>query len=294
MDDSLSSWLALREAADTAARSVALTEAIADVLGRKVRLKADPTDEARTDEGRTDEGRAHDGQPLRILDLATGTGSNVRYLAPRLPAPQQWLVVDRDPALLREVPTRMPTGTVETRCLELGELDDPGIFAGRHLVTASALLDLVSERWLRRLATCCRASGAAVLFALTYNGASRCLPEEPEDGTIRDLMNRHQRQNDKGFGPAAGPDAVECAVRCFEEAGYQVRREPSDWVLAPDARDLQRQLIEGWAGAARDIAPGLSSTIRDWLARRLAHIAANRSLVYVGHEDLAAWLPRGA
>ncbi|MGB7218921.1 MAG: class I SAM-dependent methyltransferase [Vicinamibacterales bacterium] len=282
MDDSLSSWLPLRESADAAARSVALTDAIAEVI--KVRLKADPTYE-----GGTYEGGTYGRPPVRILDLATGTGSNVRYLAPRLPVPQQWLVVDRDPALLQQVPTHIPSGTVETRCLELGELDDPGIFAGRHLVTASALLDLVSERWLRRLATCCRASGAAVLFALTYNGGSLCLPEEPEDATIRDLMNRHQRKNDKGFGPAAGPDAVECAVRCFAEAGYEARREPSDWVLTPDARDLQRQLIDGWAHAAREIAPELSSTIRDWLARRLAHIAANHSHVVVGHEDIAAW-----
>jgi hypothetical protein len=273
MDDSLSSWLALREAADAAARSAELTREIADVI--RVRLKADTTYEEKL---------------VRVLDLGTGTGSNIRYLAPRLPIPQQWLVVDRDPTLLAQV--RAPTSgcRIETRCLELGALDDADLFAGRHLVTASALLDLVSENWIRRLAAHCRASKAVVLFALTYDGRSRCLPEEPEDDTIRDLLNTHQRRNDKGFGRAAGPDAVECAVRCFADAGYQVRREPSDWVLPPDARDLQRQLIHGWVQAAEEIAPELSLTIRDWLGRRLAHIAANRSHIIVGHEDIAGWL----
>lgn len=264
MSESLSNWLALREPSDHKARSVALTQAIAELLALHT--------------------------PLQILDLATGTGSNVRYLAPRLPVPQRWLVVDRDPALLREVPKQMSRGQIETRCMELGALDAPEIFARRHLVTASALLDLVSEDWLRALAAQCRATGAAVLFALTYNGQSRCLPVEPEDDTVRDLLNRHQRANDKGFGRAAGPDALDCAERAFAAVGYQVRREPSDWILPPDLRALQRRLIEGWAEAAVEMAPERSAMIRDWLARRVAHVESARSHITVGHEDLAAWL----
>ena len=75
--DSLSRWLALREPADILARSAALTKAIV------ARLPPE--------------------RPLRILDLGSGTGANVRYLSSRLPVPQQWLVVDRDADLLAEV-----------------------------------------------------------------------------------------------------------------------------------------------------------------------------------------------
>lgn len=264
MAESLSSWLALREGADHAARSRALTSAIVDALARE--------------------------RPLRILDLGSGAGSNVRYLAPYLPVPRQWLLVDRDPSLLEEAAARPARAHIETRCLELGVLDDPSIFAGRHLVTASALLDLVSKRWLQALADRCRASGAAALFALTYNGRSRSSPVEPEDDAVLDLFNRHQKANDKGFGIAAGPDAADCAARCFAAVGYQVRREPSDWVLPEHARELQRQLIEGWAEAASEIAPDRSSMIQRWLARRLAHVEAGRSRITVGHEDLGAWL----
>ena len=179
---------------------------------------------------------------------------------------------------------------VEARRLDLGRLTDTTIFSGRHLVTASALLDLVSESWLSALAQQCRASGAAALFALTYNGQSSCVPVEPEDEMIRKLMNRHQK-TDKGFGTAAGPDATDDAARCFSAVGYRVRRESSDWVLRPDTRDLQRELIEGWAKAAVEIAPQQSALVHDWLARRLAHVDAGRSHLTVGHEDLAAWPP---
>jgi len=266
--DSLSTWLALREPADTAARSAALTQAIVDRL-------------------------PHD-RPLRIVDLGSGTGSNLRYLSSRLPVPQHWLAVDRDPDLLAEVPARRGACDVETLCRNLGgpdDLDDPVLFAGRHLVTASALLDLVSDRWLRVLAERCRAGGAAALFVLNYNGRSRCTPVEAEDDAVRDLMNRHQRTNDKGFGRAAGPDASDCAERWFAAAGYQVRRESSDWTLAPEQSGLQRQLIEGWAQAAEEIAPQDAPMIRRWLARRLAHVESGRSHVVVRHDDLAAWLP---
>lgn len=289
MDDSLSGWLALREPADVAARSVPLTRAIRDML-------------------------PHDG-PSRVLDLATGTGSNIRYLADHLSGHQTWLAVDHDAALLAELPARMsawaavrgyavavePGALVisgaglhchiaETRRLDLGALADATIFAGAHLVTASALLDLVSETWLRALADRCRASGAAALFALTYNGQSSCVPSEPEDDAVRQLMNRHQK-TDKGFGAAAGPDATDDAARAFAAVGYRVRREASDWVLPPDARGLQRRLIEGWAEAAAEIARDQSAAIDAWLARRLAHVEAGRSQLTVGHEDLAAWPP---
>jgi len=261
--DSLAAWLALRERADTTARSVALTQAIIARL---------PND-----------------RPLRILDLGSGTGSNVRYLSSRLPVPQHWLAVDRDSDLLAAGPGRTSGCEIETVCRDLGA-PDPALFAGRHLVTASALLDLVSDHWLRALAGHCRTSGAAALFTLNYNGRSRCTPGEPEDDAIRDLMNRHQRANDKGFGLAAGPDAVACAERWFAAAGYQVQRETSDWILAPEQAELQRQLLEGWAQAAEEIAPEQAPMIRDWLTRRLGHVAAGRSHVIVGHEDLAAWL----
>ena len=259
MGDSLADWLALREPFDAAARSDALARAIAAALPRD--------------------------RPLRIVDLGAGRGSNARYLVSRLPVPQEWLLLDEDATLLADVDGL--TQSFETRPMNLGALD-PAIFEGRHLVTASALLDLVSETWLRSLAAHCHAIGAAGLFALTYNGGSRCSPAEPEDDVVRELMNRHQRSNDKGFGRAAGPDAVDAAARCFSEVGYRVQRASSDWVLQPEARELQRQLVAGWGEAATEIAPEQTAMIRSWQRRRLEHIDSGRSRIIVCHEDLAA------
>jgi hypothetical protein len=274
MSKPLSYWLSLREAADSASRSVDLTRAVA------ARLPCE--------------------RPIRIVDLGSGTGSNVRYLTSRLPPDQDWLLVDADAAILDEARTRLAhlaaaRGArlrIDRRTQNLGALD-PEIVAGRDLVTASALLDLVSDRWLGELAAQCRAAGSIALFALTYDGRSRCEPAEPEDDAMRLSLNRHQKRSDKGFGPAAGPGAVDAAARAFAAAGYDVARVRSDWTLSPDACDLQRELIIGWADAAREIAPEQSPAIDDWLGRRLAHVDAGRSRIVVGHEDLAAWPPAG-
>jgi hypothetical protein len=278
-------WLAEREPVDVAARAAGIGELAA------ARLPAD--------------------RSVRIIDLGSGTGSNARYLIPRLPREQDWLLVDGDPALLGLAPSIMEAWSevngyrFETtsngwtvtdsslRCRLGVRLADLNRLIGEplgtvHLVTASALLDLVSEQWLAALASRCAAAGAVVLFALTYDGRMACAPEDPGDGEVRDLVNRHQR-TDKGFGKALGPDAASATGRLFEAERYEVQRAPSDWVLLEDQQSVQRQLIEGWADAASELAPERRPSIDAWRGRRLLLVDAGRSRIVVGHEDLVAW-----
>jgi hypothetical protein len=262
-------WLALREPADHAARSAALARRVADVIQRN--------------------------EELRVLDLGAGTGSNLRYLVARLPRPQRWLLVDRDAVLLAQAPRApIPHVQTETRQVDLAAMtDDPmrELFDGRALVTASALLDLVSERWVLALAARCREAGAAALLALSYDGRIECTPADEDDDPVQQLVNDHQHR-DKGFGPAQGPAATDCAERAFTALGYRVQRDRSDWILRSDASPLQRELIDGWARAAIDMAPARAASIDAWRARRLTHVTNGRSELRVGHEDLAAWIPR--
>ncbi|MGE4066459.1 MAG: class I SAM-dependent methyltransferase [Vicinamibacterales bacterium] len=289
MDDSLAEWLRIREAADAAARQAAVEAPVLDALA----------------------GRA----PVRVLDLATGAGSNLRHLADRLPPRQQWLVVDHSDALLRHLVIRTAVWAVgrghevetaddglsirgaglacdvTTRRMDLGTLDTDAIFEGRDLVTASALLDLVSDAWLQRLADQCRRAGAHALFTITYDGRSGCLPAEPEDEMVRELFNAHQAR-DKGLGGgAAGPGAASAAERAFASAGFAVHTATSDWRLGEADAAVQRVLITGWADASSEVAPDRAAAIADWRARRLAHVDAGRSRLVVGHVDLAALHP---
>lgn len=257
-------WLALREPVDHEARSLRLARFVARAVST--------------------------GQGTSVLDLACGTGSNLRYLYHHLGRPQRWLLIDHDPVLLEHAARDGRfVDELQTRCLDLNDLRDE-LLDGRTLVTASALLDLVSERWLRSLAATCGAHAASVLLALTYDGRIECDPPEPEDELIRDLTTRHQHL-DKGFGPGLGPDAIGGAIDAFTAAGYDIHRDRTDWVVGPDRGALQRELIRGWADAAVDMAPASADAIRDWHRRRLTHVDERTSRIVVGHEDLAA-VPR--
>jgi hypothetical protein len=264
-------WLALREAADHRARADDLTLAIG------TRLAA----------------RAETG--LRAVDLAAGTGSNVRHLLSRLPAVAHWTLVDHDAALLAQAwrlltPLVLPLG--RSFDVRRGDLNEVAALPldGCALVTASALLDLVSADWLRAFARRCREVGADVLCALSYDGRIECAPAHPLDERVRELVNRHQR-TDKGFGPALGPDAARTATDAFRDEGYEVQTAESDWVLdasrAHDA-ELIAQLVDGWAGAAVAMAPAESTAIEDWRTTRVHQARAGALRCRVGHVDLSA------
>jgi hypothetical protein len=175
--------------------------------------------------------------------------------------------------------TARPTDLV--RDLEMA-LDGPV-----DLVTTSALLDLVSAEWLERFAVETAARRLPVYAALTYQGRATLAPAEPFDREIVAAVNRHQRR-DKGFGPALGPEAALRAVREFERVGYKVERGASDWVFNPDDREIQGEVLTGWAFAAAELGDLPQGAIESWLARRRELVGEGRASMQVGHVDFLA------
>lgn len=155
------------------------------------------------------------------------------------------------------------------------------------LVTASALLDLVSEPWLKQLLISCRAARCRLLFALSYDGRCTLCPSHEDDRLVIDLVNLHQ-QTDKGLGAALGPSAAGAAAAECARLGYRVRHARSDWHLATDEALLQRALLDGWLEAATEMAPALGERLRRWRSRRRQWLEAGDSEMSVGHVDLWA------
>jgi SAM-dependent methyltransferase len=254
-------WLALREPYDVRARNRDVLEAVA----------------------------AAAGDVVAVVDLACGIGSTLRAIAPRLPPRQDWRLVDNDLSLLaraaagRVVPgiavTRVPVDL--TRDLEAA-LDGP-----INLVTASALLDLVSADWLDRLVTEVAARQLPLYAALNYDGGVSFDPADSLDAAVIAAVNLHQG-TDKGFGPALGPRAAAAAIARFQAADYAVVHGRSDWHLSPRDHDIQREMLAGWAGAAREIGAVSLPDAAAWVTRRRDLLAAGRSTITVGHVDIFA------
>jgi hypothetical protein len=243
-------WLRLREPADAAARSAELVE----------RLRR----------------RLATAGPLVIHDLGGGDGAMGRWLAPRLPAQQHWVVHDRDAGLLEHAVATGPAAvTVEARRSDITRLT-PEDLAGASLITASALLDLLTAEGLVRMLRVC--TGRPMLLTLTVVGRVSLNPADPLDARIGAAFNAHQRRDGR-----LGPDAVATAVK---ELGGEVVVRPSPWRLDAAHPDLTAEWFGGWLAAACEQDPALAAEAGVYRDRRLAQAAGGELVVTVDHADL--------
>ncbi|MEA2988993.1 MAG: hypothetical protein QOG83_1704 [Alphaproteobacteria bacterium] len=256
-------WLALREPYDQKARDAGVLDAVADIF------RGEPS--------------------VSVVDLACGTGATLRALGPRLPARQNWRLVDNDLGLLAQAAAlgRPPQLAVAARTIDLVCDLELALDGPTDLVTTSALLDLVSAEWLERLAVECAARRLPVYAALTYNGRAALEPAEPFDLEIIAAVNRHQRR-DKGFGPALGPEAGLRALRGFERVGYKVMPGSSEWIFGPHDREIQSDVLAGWANAASELGDLPAAAIAAWLVRRRELVNKGLAGMRVGHVDFFA------
>jgi hypothetical protein len=240
-------WLALREPADAAARSVELAERLARHFPANGRLE--------------------------IHDLGGGSGAMGRWLAPRLRGRQHWVLHDRDADLLALAVAAPPASvTVEAKQCDIARLTARDV-AGASLVTASALLDLLTADELARMLSAC--AGLPMLLALTVVGRVTLSPADPLDERIGAAFNAHQRR-----GGRLGPDAVARFRR-----GEVVAR-PSPWRLDAANAGLTAEWLRGWVAAACEQEPALVAEGGAYRDRRLAQLAAGELAATVDHADV--------
>jgi hypothetical protein len=269
-------WLALREPADHAARNPQVLAAV----------------------GSTFAGR----QSLSVVDLGCGAGSNLRGSYSALPVRQHWTLVDADLRLLSVARRKLTewadkaqeqgeeivlhkddkTLTVDFRQADLNKELEWVLGWQPDLVTAAALFDLASARWLERFVASLVSMRLPLYTVLTYDGRESWEPTHPEDQRMLTAFHHHQR-SDKGFGPAAGPDATEALAQAFRKAGTAVTVGESPWQLGAAQPDLIRELAAGIAAAVGETGHVASEAIAAWLEAKRGAVS-----VRIGHQDLWA------
>lgn len=254
-------WLRLREAADATARS---GELVAQV---RERFAAAPR--------------------LVIHDLGCGTGSVARWLAPQLPGPQHWIMWDRDPDLLAAAMAGKPEQiSGATRQREIGTLSAADL-GGADLVTASALIDVLTLDEVDAMAAACAVAGVPALIMLSVVGRVELAPADPFDDEVAAAFNAHQRRA-VGGRRLLGPDAVTALTDAFARHGVSTTLRPSPWRLGADERDLLATWFQEWLAAAIEQVPALGKPATGYARRRLAEITEGRLTATVQHVDLLA------
>lgn len=281
-------WLRQREPLDAAARARALAERFAGVLGRPV------------------------ARPIRIVDLAAGSGANMRALGPLIDADQDWLLLDDDPEVItaqsdelarwaraagwgvfdRDAGMTIDAGGAgcwhaAARRIDLNRSLDAIDWAAFDGVTTSAFLDLVSATWLDRFCTLLAKCRRPFLAALTVDGRRAWHPSAPGDEHVSAAFARHQC-GDKGFDAALGPAAARALVARLTEHGYDVVQATSDWRLGPRDAEVLELLIDETVRAASQAQPRDALAFATWRNLRKAQLAAGALSLRVGHLDVLA------
>lgn len=252
-------WLTLRGAADDAARSEKLGLRAARLAGES---------------------------PVIVHDLGSGAGAMMRWMSPRLPAPQKWVLHDADPKILEvgragffDLPVVVTTVVEELSDLPLDA------FAEASLVTASALLDVITPTDALRIVAACVQSETPAFFSLTVAGRVRFSPATPADEVFQNAFNEHQRRERDGLR-LLGPHATDAMRELFTAAGWRVSEASTPWRLGPTDRELLTEWLYGWLDAAVEQRPELSAEaerLRDLRLRQLEDGVLN---VSVFHRDL--------
>ncbi len=244
---------------------------------------------------------------VAVVDLGSGTGSNLRGTSAVLPARQRWTLVDHDPKLLAAAREKLAAWaddrstagddlllrkdgkqlTVAFRQADLASGGYAPVVAGADLVTAAALFDLVSIESIEGLAEAAAANRQAFYTVLTYDGQARWSPAQAADDAVLAAFNAHQK-TDKGFGPAAGPGGTTALAKAFYRRGYRVLRGTSPWVVDSRYGALRDDLDKGFAAAAVESGAVSGEQANLWLANRLGRADA---VSIIGHEDLLALPP---
>ncbi|HZB91192.1 MAG TPA: class I SAM-dependent methyltransferase [Stellaceae bacterium] len=285
-------WLRLRVPFDRAARDMGLARRFAAAL------------------------RCSGDRPLRLVDLAAGTGANARALAPVIGGDQDWLLVDDDDTLLgfcaaehiawaaREgwrvekageaVVIHAAAGRWRFAARHIDLARDPGLALADAPdgLALSAFADLVSAAWIDALASAIERRRVPLLSALAVDGRRQWQPPDEADAMLHEAFARHQRR-DKGFGPAlAGAATIYLGAR-LAAAGCAVSTAASDWRVGPEQSAMLAAVIEAERRAASEERPDLGATFAQWAERRRGRLAAGALSLTIGHRDLLA-LPRGA
>ena len=258
-------WLNLREASDHKARDRHLLKTVANWLND---LKS---------------------KDKVIVDLGSGTGSTIRglqrytTLAPSI----QWRLVDNDPELLAEAVHRHSEEySIESFLVDLSATQKLPL-ESVSLITASALLDLVSSNFIRDLCQLIKEKneGRPLGFysALNYDGCIKWTPFHPLDAAILMNFNADQRR-DKGFGPALGPDATDFLKAQFHSANFQCLWAKSPWLLGSADYQLTESLINGISGVAIQTDELTNSDIQDWKTFRIKNVRTGTC--HLGHTDI--------
>ncbi len=279
-------WLAERYPFDVEARNKTIEQAAVDYL-------------------KTDE-------PVTIVDVGAGTGSNCLYFLDKLQQDQSWIFIEKDKALAPALINRLteyasfhkydwslkdgvyemltPFKKVSFKIISdnFSKIDQLVDLSEIDLVVANAVFDLLSKVQISQFLDQLTQNKVACLFTLHYTGM-RFVPEDPFDQAYIDLYDSHMMRQ-QSFGQALGKMAAAHLVQTFETANYNLQTGDSAWNILQDDIKMHYYLLNFMESALSELSytEELKAYFPKWLKRKKELIITRQQGLEVMHLDLFA------
>lgn len=244
------------------------------------------------------------GEALRVLDLGAGAGANIGYYRRLLPSATQWWLVERDAALLKQLPRFIEGmgeegGNIIPKAIHplRGNFLDPDCPVYSHsfdLVLANAVFDLLSVNQFQRLLQLFRRAwgkhSPLFLFTLNLDQGLRFNPTDKENEywCRRYEEHMHRPQN---FGRAMAAHCGQWMERLFLENGFKVESGSSAWEISPQQTEVLLAKLDFFEKAMTELMGTDTrqwNLFQQWLDQKRQQARQQELSLLVPHRDVLA------
>ena len=222
---------------------------------------------------------------ISIIDLGCGTGSNYRYLSPKIKKKQSWDMLDislksinyfkEDISKSKKVDN---VKFIKTNVIKnIKKID----FNNYDIVTGSAFLDIMPNSWFRDFYNL-NINSKIIYFSINYDGFFKFFPKHKDDGLVLKLFNSDQK-SDKGIGlKAVGPNCSKIINSMFTKT-HKTFILKSDWKVENN-KDFQLTFIK----FCEDVVSKSNKNYKEWIHFRKDNILKNKSKIILRNKDFLA------
>jgi hypothetical protein len=266
---------------------------------------------------------ATDSEPVRIVEIGSGTGSMIARLAAwdAFPSTVSYRAVDLDAETVATARRQLPEwlraagytvdresdqlvarqtnsdGTDQTLEITLEVGDGFSITDEADAVIAAAVLDLVDLEPAVDDLKSLFGDGGLLYAPITFNGSTSFTPVDPLDSRIEQLYHRHMDEIREQPGSSRAGQQL---LSVLPAAGYRMLEAGgADWVIRPidgtypDAESTAlTHLLSTVDGALADYPPDVIAPSRRtrWIETRTDHLARGELTLVAHHLDVLARL----
>ena len=250
---------------------------------------------------------------LKIVDIGSGTGANVRYYFDKIPHAQEWTLIEQSTYLLEEcrhslsafaqehnyswqaqgdafllTDTEEKTATIKLVPGRLEHIEQLTDLPHTDVVTANAVFDLLSFEQFDALVSTLARHDVCLLATLNYYETS-FLPFSDQDHRFTHWYHMHMKRP-QPMGIAMGPDCSAEMLDLLAQHHMMIEQEGSQWHLKKCDLTMHRYILHFMKQAISELSLSQEEQ-RDfnaWLDRKKELCRQRELEIIIDHSDIFA------